>query len=108
MIPVHAFFDELVKIAGGGEYISFFTGEKRTDATFFPPGTMNKPAKDVAKVGLKKKYAPGGPASSIRWITYYINRAGKNLPAKRRKELEKARSLLHEKLKTNARSNEGP
>jgi len=32
-------------------------------------------------------------------VQFFINRAGKNLPAKRRKELEKAKQLLQAKLK---------
>ena len=31
-------------------------------------------------------------------LTFYINRAGKNLPSKRLKVLEAAKKLLHQKL----------
>ena len=31
-------------------------------------------------------------------LTFYINRAGKNLPATRLKVLEEAKELLHEKI----------
>jgi hypothetical protein len=34
----------------------------------------------------------------MRMLTFYINRAGKNLPASRLKVLENAKKLLHEKI----------
>jgi Protein of unknown function (DUF3175) len=44
-----------------------------------------------------KKVSPGGVGSGIRMIQYFINRAGKNLPAKRRKELEQVKHILQAK-----------
>jgi tRNA(adenine34) deaminase len=35
----------------------------------------------------------------MRMLTYYINRAGKELSATRRRDLEKAKDLLSEKVK---------
>jgi hypothetical protein len=34
----------------------------------------------------------------MRMLTFYINRAGKNLPAARLKVLENAKTLLHQKI----------
>jgi hypothetical protein len=34
----------------------------------------------------------------MRMLTFYINRAGKNLPPKRLKVLENAKQLLHERI----------
>jgi hypothetical protein len=34
----------------------------------------------------------------MRMLTFYINRAGKNLPPKRLKVLENAKELLHERI----------
>lgn len=34
----------------------------------------------------------------MRMLTYYINRAGHNLPAGRRAELEKAKTLLSKRI----------
>lgn len=93
MISFRAFSDELQKIASG-TYRSFFTGEIREDATFFPPGTMTRSARHIYEIGKDPKYAPAGPVSSIRWINYYLNRGGKNIPENRKKELEKARLML--------------
>ena len=46
-----------------------------------------------------KKVSPKGIGSGIRMIQYFINRAGENLPAGRKKELEKAKTILQEKLR---------
>jgi tRNA(adenine34) deaminase len=35
----------------------------------------------------------------MRMLTYYINRGGKNLSESRKRELEKAKELLSEKVK---------
>ena len=45
-----------------------------------------------------KKASPKGVGSGIRMIQYFINRAGKGLTPKRKKELEKAKAILHERL----------
>jgi len=102
MLPIASFLNELVKIAHAGTYVSFFTGEKRTDATFFPSGTLKKGPLSIYKVGKDPGYAPTGPASSIRFLNYYMNRAGKNLDPEQKAKIEKARLMLHnynEKLK---------
>jgi hypothetical protein len=44
-----------------------------------------------------KKVSPKGIGSGIRMIQYFINRAGKDLPAGRKREPEKARRILQEK-----------
>jgi tRNA(adenine34) deaminase len=35
----------------------------------------------------------------MRMLTYFINRAGHNLPATRRRELEKAKKLLSQRIR---------
>ena len=47
-----------------------------------------------AKHLASKKVSPKGPASGMRMLTFYINRAGKNLSEERHAELEKAKDLL--------------
>ena len=42
--------------------------------------------------------SPNGLGSAIKMVQYFINRSGKNLPEARRKELEKAKKILQEKL----------
>jgi tRNA(adenine34) deaminase len=54
-----------------------------------------------------KKVSPKGSASGLRMIQFFINRAGKNLPAARKRELEKAKQILQEKMR-NDRSRRRP
>ena len=65
-----------------------------TDSTHPPEGLFNKDAATIARSLASKKVSPKGPESGMRMLTYYINRAGRNLSASRRAELEKAKSLL--------------
>jgi hypothetical protein len=65
-----------------------------TDSTHPPEGLFNKSAAAIAKSLASKKVSPKGPASGMRMLTYYINRAGHNLTTERRAELEKAKRFL--------------
>jgi tRNA(adenine34) deaminase len=47
----------------------------------------------------REKVSPKGLGSAIRMVQFFINRAGKDLPADRRRELEKAKEILREKLR---------
>ena len=86
-------------------YTNYFTGKRERVATFYPKGTMTKDAKRIYEVGMNRRYAPGGPGSSIRWLTYYLNRGGKNIAPHQRREIEKARRMLQKanKPKTSMR-----
>jgi tRNA(adenine34) deaminase len=42
----------------------------------------------------RKSVSPGGLGSAIRMVQLFINRAGRNLSAARRRELEKAKRIL--------------
>jgi tRNA(adenine34) deaminase len=44
-----------------------------------------------------KKVSPKGIGSGIRMIQFHINRGGKTLPAKQKKELEEAKRILQVK-----------
>jgi Protein of unknown function (DUF3175) len=70
------------------------------DHRFHSPArrVFNKDAKTIARELASKKVSPKGPSSGMRMLTFYINRAGKNLPAKRLKVLENAKELLHQKI----------
>jgi tRNA(adenine34) deaminase len=72
--------------------------EVKTTSTAPPKDLFTKDARTIARVMASKKVSPKGIASGIRMVQFFINRAGKNLPAKRRKELEKAKQLLQAKL----------
>ncbi|MBO0699831.1 MAG: DUF3175 domain-containing protein [Zavarzinella sp.] len=69
----------------------------KTVSTFPPEGTFTKDAATIARVMASKKVSPRGIGSGIRMIQYFINRAGKGLPAGRRRELEKAKRILQAK-----------
>jgi hypothetical protein len=71
-----------------------WSAKVKTESTFPPKGTFSKPAEVVAKTMARKDVSPGGIGSAIRMVQMFINRAGKKLTAERKKELEKAKSIL--------------
>lgn len=70
----------------------------KTVSTFPPEGLFNQDARTIARVMATKKVSPRGIGSGIRMIQFFINRAGKNLPAERKKELEEAKRILQQKV----------
>jgi tRNA(adenine34) deaminase len=66
----------------------------KTVSTFPPAGLFAREADTIARVMATKKGSPKGIASGIRMIQLFINRAGRNLPARRRRELERAKRIL--------------
>jgi Protein of unknown function (DUF3175) len=71
-----------------------------TDSTHPPEGLFNKPAAVIARSLASKKVSPKGPSSGMRMLTFYINRAGHNLSASRKAELERAKTLLSKRIET--------
>jgi hypothetical protein len=69
-----------------------------TDSTHPREGLFNQDAKTIARELASKKVSPKGPSSGMRMLTFYINRAGKNLPANRVRVLENAKQLLHDRI----------
>ena len=69
-----------------------------TDSTHPREGLFNKDARTIARELASKRVSPKGPSSGMRMLTFYINRAGKNLPASRLKVLANAKKLLHERI----------
>jgi tRNA(adenine34) deaminase len=69
-----------------------------TDSTHPPKDLFTKGAAVIARSLASKKVSPKGPASGMRMLTYFINRAGKGLSATRRRELERAKKLLHARI----------
>jgi hypothetical protein len=66
----------------------------------FPPrDTFNQNAETIAKTMASKKVRSKGIGSGIRMIQHFINRAGKSLPAARKRELEKAKRILQERAR---------
>jgi tRNA(adenine34) deaminase len=69
-----------------------------TVSTFPPPGLFNKSAPVIARSLASKKVSPKGPQSGMRMLNYYINRAGRKLSPTRRRELNKAKTLLSKRI----------
>jgi hypothetical protein len=70
----------------------------KTDSTHPPEGLFKRSASAIARSLASKKVSPKGPASGLRMLTYFINRAGKGLSTDRRAELEKAKELLSKRV----------
>jgi tRNA(adenine34) deaminase len=69
-----------------------------TDSTHPPKDLFTKSAPVIARSLASKKVSPKGPGSGMRMLTYFINRAGKGLSASRRRTLERAKELLHDRI----------
>jgi Protein of unknown function (DUF3175) len=69
-----------------------------TVSTYPPKGLFTKDADTIAKALASKRVSPKGPGSGMRMLTYFINRAGKGLSAKRRATLERAKTLLSKRI----------
>ena len=69
----------------------------KTESTFPPRGLFTKDAETIARRMASKKVSPKGIGSGIKMVQMFINRAGKNLEAGQKKELEKAKRLLQQK-----------
>ena len=70
----------------------------KTVSTAPPPGTFSKSGPEIARIMARKDVSPKGIGSGIRMIQFFINRAGRKLPAAQRRELEQAKKILHEKV----------
>jgi hypothetical protein len=71
----------------------------KTVSTFPPTGLFTKDAETIARAMASKKVSPKGIGSGVRMIQFFINRAGKDLPPPRKRELERAKRLLQEKAR---------
>jgi hypothetical protein len=85
-----------------------WSAKVETDSTHPDEGLFKQDAATIAKALASKKVSPKGPASGMRMLNFYINRAGKTLSKTRHAELEKAKELLSkniskEKAKTPAK-----
>jgi tRNA(adenine34) deaminase len=70
-----------------------------TDSTHPQKGLFTKDPATIARSLASKKVSPKGPASGMRMLTYFINRAGKGLSASRRAKLERAKTLLSARIR---------
>lgn len=81
-----------------------WSAKVHTESTYPEAGLFDKDAETIARRLASKSVSPKGPGSGMRMLTFYINRAGKNLSAESRRTLERAKVLLHERVE---RSNNG-
>lgn len=81
-----------------------WSGKVKTDSTHPPAGLFTKSASVIARTLASKKVSPKGPGSGMRMLTFYINRAGHNLPKSRRAELQRAKKLLSDRTRCEKRS----
>jgi hypothetical protein len=72
--------------------------KRKTVSTNPPPGLFTKSASTIARSLASQKVSPKGPASGLRMLMYFINRAGKGLSKDRRAELEKAKKILSDRI----------
>ncbi|PYU29469.1 MAG: hypothetical protein DMG31_17515 [Acidobacteria bacterium] len=70
----------------------------KTESTHPPAGLFKKNAATIARTLASRRVSPKGPASGMRMLTFFINRAGHNLSPKRRAELNKAKSILSQRV----------
>ena len=71
-----------------------WSGRVATESTFPEKSIFTKDAETISRHMASRKVSPKGIGSGIRMIQFFINRAGKRLPASRRRELEKAKKML--------------
>ena len=76
-----------------------WSAKVKTDSTHPPAGLFNKSAATIARTLALRKVSPKGPASGMRMLNFFVNRAGKNLTASRRQELSRAKKLLSQRIK---------
>jgi monomeric isocitrate dehydrogenase len=69
-----------------------------TESTHPQEGLFKKDAATIARRLASKQVSPKGPSSGMRMLTFYVNRAGKNLTESRLRVLERAKALLHERI----------
>jgi tRNA(adenine34) deaminase len=69
-----------------------------SDSTHPAPGLFKKSAPAIADGLAKKSVSPEGPGQGMRMLNFYENRGGKNLSPERKRTLEHAKELLHEKV----------
>ncbi len=75
-----------------------WSGAVTTDSTHPEAGLFNRDAETIARELASKKVSPKGPSSGMRMLTFYINRAGSNLPEERLSVLGHAKELLHKRI----------
>jgi tRNA(adenine34) deaminase len=71
----------------------------KTTSTYPEKGLFTRDAVTIARSLASKKVSPKGPASGMRMLTFFVNRAGRTLSKTRRAELERAKKLLSVRIR---------
>lgn len=69
-----------------------------TECARLSTGLFAMPAEAIAESLASKEISPQGPSSGLRLLTFYMNYAGKRLSPSRRRNLEKAKKLLSDRI----------
>ncbi len=88
------------KTSGTTDSKKRWSHEVKTVSTYPPKGLFTKDAETIAREMADEKISPKGIGSGIRMVQFFINRAGKNLPATRREELEKAKRIMQDEMRS--------
>jgi hypothetical protein len=75
-----------------------WSGKVKTVSTYPPEGLFTKDPETIARTLASKKVSPKGPGSGMRMLTFFINRAGKNLSSSRKAALQRAKDLLSQRV----------
>jgi uncharacterized protein DUF3175 len=71
----------------------------KTVSTSPPAGLFTRDAETIARTMASRRVSPKGLGSAILRIQFQINRSGRGLSPARRKELERAKRILQERLR---------
>jgi hypothetical protein len=71
----------------------------KTVSTYPPKDLFTKDGETIARVLATKKASPKSVVSGLHMVQFFVNRAGNNLPAARKRELDKAKHILQEKAR---------
>ena len=69
-----------------------------TECARLSAGLFNRPAEKIAESLASKEVSPQGPSSGLRLLTFYMNYAGKRAQPVARRNLEKAKKLLEDRI----------
>lgn len=76
-----------------------WSSKVKTVSTYPPEGLFTKDPETIARTLASKKVSPKGPGSGMRMLSFFINRAGKNLSSSRKAKLQEAKKLLSERVR---------
>src|SRR5437762_6639104 len=72
-----------------------WSSKVKTVSTYPPKDLYTKDAETIARVMATKKVSPKGLGSAIRMVQFYINRAGKSLPARSEEHTSELQSPMY-------------